>query len=358
MIVHLMLDEKFAPEYIKFILKNFDNHLFIVYRNGEKSFCEKYFSNDACRFISFPKDDMNAFIHELDKADKIILHSLFYEEIYKFLFFNKKLIKKTVFVVWGGDIYEDQKIDYSNLSFVEKIKKMIKICFIKKRVIKRIPEFMTFASGDYDLMKKWYKVNGKNYECLYPSTVNIKNISPLSANDEYVNILVGNSATNTNRHMEVFDMLRGIKNKNIKVYCPLSYGDMEYAKEVIKKGKEIFNDKFIPILDYMTPENYSTLLSKMNVAIFHQNRQQATGNIEILSFFGAKIYLNSNITTWDYYVNKEGRFFFDSNTIKTLSFEDFVFLDENKKNDNIKYFSRVWDENYLIDLWKKVFNKE
>ena len=51
--------------------------------------------------------------------------------------------------------------------------------------------------------------------------------SPPKDEKQIINILIGNSATETNNHIEVLDLLSKFKNEDIKIYVPLSYGDME-----------------------------------------------------------------------------------------------------------------------------------
>ena len=150
-------------------------------------------------------------------------------------------------------------------------------------------------------------------------------------------------------------MVKKFNQTNVKFYCPLSYGDFEYREEVISAGKSILGENFVPLIDYLNPDDYSRILSKMNVAIFYQERQQATGNIEIVSYYGAKVYLMSSSTTWDYYVNKEKRFFYDANQIPNQSFVEFIDYPEDKKNDNKLYFSKIWDDFHIKSIWDKIF---
>ena len=160
---------------------------------------------------------------------------------------------------------------------------------MKTVFIRKCRMFMTFAAPDFDLLCHIYKTKGKQFDCLYPSSVNKEQLKKLVDNSEKkyhntVNILVGNSATKTNNHIEVLNWLSRFKKNNIKIYCPLSYGDKGYASEVAEYGRKMFGDKFVPVLNYMKSDEYSVFLNKMDIAVFNNNRQQATANIEILGF--------------------------------------------------------------------------
>ena len=47
----------------------------------------------------------------------------------------------------------------------------------------------------------------------------------------------------------------------------------EYGQKVIEYGKRLFKEKFKPILNYMSAEEYSKLLNSVQVAVFNHNRQ-------------------------------------------------------------------------------------
>ena len=54
-----------------------------------------------------------------------------------------------------------------------------------------------------------------------------------TSSDKEIIIQVGNSATNTNNHIDVLKTLEKYKCENIKIFLPLAYGEQEYAEEVI-----------------------------------------------------------------------------------------------------------------------------
>lgn len=61
-----------------------------------------------------------------------------------------------------------------------------------------------------------------------------------SNNDNY-NIWVGNSATLSNNHLDLFEILKNLTlPDNYKIYTPLSYGNNELANYIEKKGERLF----------------------------------------------------------------------------------------------------------------------
>lgn len=54
------------------------------------------------------------------------------------------------------------------------------------------------------------------------------------------NILIGNSASDTNKHYEIIDYLSKFRNQNLKINASLAYGDKLYGIKVCEKGKNVF----------------------------------------------------------------------------------------------------------------------
>jgi len=106
------------------------------------------------------------------------------------------------------------------------------------------------------------------------------------------NILVGNSATLTNNHLEVFDQLAGLDISGRRIIVPLSYGNPDYRDAIVSKGSELFGSAFMPLVDYMQLEEYLSLVASCNVVIMNHKRQQALSNIGAALYRGANVFLN------------------------------------------------------------------
>ncbi len=120
-------------------------------------------------------------------------------------------------------------------------------------------------------------------------------------------------------------------------------------QKMIERGKEIFGDKFIPILEFMPFERHLEFLAQIDIAIFNSNRQQAMGNIITLLGLGKKVYMRSNITSWKLF-EEIGVKVFDVADIN-LEPIDKKIAEENRRKIR-EYFS---EENYLKQL-KILFN--
>lgn len=347
--IHIMPIDKFTNEYIKYMNRQYElsDNLFYIYEYGASFAIESYANVQTVAYLSSEID-----LSKLcESSDKLVIHSLLSASIIKFLYFNQEKIDfgRIILVVWGGDIYN------CNLSGEISNEKERELEDMKRILLKKIKKFMTFACADFEYMQKVYGVSGIQYDCLYPSSIDYEFLCGLrNTSNKSTVIQLGNSATFTNQHMNALEILSKYKFEAIKIICPLSYGNDEYRNLVISYGRNIFGNKFVPVLKYMNPKDYAKMLNRVDIAIFNNNRQQATANIEILSFLGKKIYIRSDNSLWKHYVLRDKCAFEDVEKIRTQSFEEFKYHSQNSININRKYFKKIWDENYIKSLWDTV----
>lgn len=356
MIVHVFPKEKFTKPYVNFINEMYDlnQHSFILYGNYvDETFDIETYPNVSC-FITKKEVLRSKEVKMLlKKASMVILHA-YTDLVTSLVILYPFVAKKAAVVFWGADIYAHRDVLDHKVSL-----RVLFLDYLKGVGLRKCAMFLTFAHDDFRLAKEWFGINGKHLDILYPSTVdkdNVERIYNLKPQNTCIKVVIGNSATKTNQHLGAFDLLKHFSNENIEVYVPLSYGDMDYRDEVIQEGIRIFGEKFHAITEFMTPEEYSEFLCKMDVAVFYNDRQQATGNIELLAYFGAKMFLRSDTVMWTYYVEEEKRLFFDADKISDMSFDEFTDYEENMKEDNHNYFSSIWDKNNLKSIWSNVFD--
>ena len=321
------------PPFIDFIEKKFDdfteNHLFYI--TGNQGL---YPYRKRSNIIQAKPGRINKLLHvlelarEIHKSDKVILHGL--SDPYKniLLAFMPWVLEKCYWVIWGGDLYTYNLGQRTIKWYIHEV--------FRRWLIPKIGHFVTHIRGDYELAKEWYGARGIWHECfMYPS--NLYHELPVQNSfHEGINILVGNSATPTNNHKEVLDRLRIYAQENITIYCPLSYGDSQYAEEIADYGKMIFAEKFIALKDFMPFDQYLRLLGKMDVAIFNHRRQQAMGNTITLLSIEKKVFMRSDVTQWSF-LNSLGIKVFD---VEKISWADLSSASvEGNKNRVKEYFS-------------------
>ncbi|MDD3897224.1 MAG: TDP-N-acetylfucosamine:lipid II N-acetylfucosaminyltransferase [Candidatus Peribacteraceae bacterium] len=116
-------------------------------------------------------------------------------------------------------------------------------------------------------------------------------------------ILVGNSASPFNNHLEIFDLLNEhVDLSGRRIFTPLGYGGNErYVQQVVAEGQRLFGEKFHPLMSLMDIDEYrKLLLHQCGYAFMNHLRQQAADNVNIMLYKGASVYLNtqSPLYTW------------------------------------------------------------
>jgi dTDP-N-acetylfucosamine:lipid II N-acetylfucosaminyltransferase len=115
------------------------------------------------------------------------------------------------------------------------------------------------------------------------------------------NLLVGNSALDTNNHFEAFQSIkRHFDLAGRKVIVPLSYGNSRYRNKVLRLGEDLLGDSFTPLIDFMPLEQYLETLNSCGYVFMNHVRQQGVGNICISALLGAKIFLNPRNPLYDW----------------------------------------------------------
>lgn len=341
-ILHLFgWDKKFTLPFRDLIHEYFADgrHKFIVYGDISRDALEP--AADTSIYPSLLKNFF-AISKAMYCAEKIILHGLFSSHLLYILALQPWVLKKCHWVIWGGDLY----VHETEL----KDRRWKKNEFFRRLVIRRIGHFLTYVPGDMALARLWYGAKGKYHKCLmYTSNIYKELVIPPKT-DSVVSILVGNSGDPTNNHLDVFEKLSMNKTKDLMIYCPLSYGgtEVDYAKQVAKKGAALFGDRFVALTEFIPFAEYLTLLGNIDIAVFAHNRQQGMGNIINLLGLGKKVYLRSDVTSWH---------LFDGLGVKVF---DFHMLDLTEIDDRVQSENKIIVENFfskaaLLKQWQHVF---
>ncbi|MAJ13308.1 MAG: hypothetical protein CMD09_04855 [Flavobacteriales bacterium] len=365
MIVHLFEDQKF----VDVTIENFDNvsfglNKYIVFSNSKE-----------LRYV-IRKDQVtvlpnSSYKLELDLIYKncklLIIHFLSPIKIY--VLKNKPQNIKVIWSVWGSDAYSH----FSNQKFFEPLTKnitrknllqIVKFSYIYEyyhfvrykvkplikelKILQSIDYVFTVLPNEFKIIKKEFNLNATYVDYNY----GINKFNDFNNVTLGNSILVGNSATSSNNHLDVFEI---IKDTNHSLIVPLSYGAYDYKKYkelIIFEGKRIFKKLFIPIEEFMPLKDYRELTSSCNSVIMYHIRQQALGNIFMFLFQGMRVFLNSKSLTY-YYLKDKGMIVFDlKKDYKLLGIE----LSEEYKMINKNIVLSLRSRDVIIAKTKRVIS--
>ena len=174
----------------------------------------------------------------------------------------------------------------------------------KRRALGRIDYFIPVLKSEYDRAlaeNDWFRPSHFAWSSYGRMTdLGGANTEPAFLS-EGTDILVGNSATLTNNHLEVFSLLERLDlGGTSRIVCPLSYGgDPWYKEKILIEGERRFGNRFRPLTEFLDSDSYLEILSSVKVAFMNHRRQQALGNINLLLEIGRRVYMNADSLLFD-----------------------------------------------------------
>jgi hypothetical protein len=351
MILHIFNNQrKFSQGYFQMLYDNgvsFQNMELIHYGKKDDFFEKLGLKTQFIDNFFDPFSNLKL-ISAVTRADKIIVHSLASPYLLFLIANNPEIGAKVIWVIWGKDLYF-----YKMLSKPRFYHKAYEV--LRKKAISNIKHIASIFREDYELAKEWYAVEADNIEMvtLYPYALNLsvtaaqKNVTP----KEQYRIILGNSASKTNNHLEALRLLEKKKNQIEKIICPLSYGgNKKYANKVISYGKLLFGDKFEPLVDFMNKEEYFALLDSVDIGVFNYSRQEGLGNIWSLILSGKTIYMKMPTSTTDFFARNDIRVL----DLVELSNKELRTISGDETASNIVNLESLINVEMSLKKWKSI----
>jgi hypothetical protein len=244
----------------------------------------------------------------LRRADGIVVHNLLNPLTLLFLAAQPWLLPKAAWVIWGGDLYIHRTAHESaRQRLLERLRRF---------VMPRFGYVIPLIEADGDLARQWYGVRGTQLSASYPVAASFTvpaAPTPRPLRADRVTLLLGNSATVSNRHAEALGWLAHLAGQPLHLILPLSYGfagHEAYGDTVAAEAVRLFGAGRVEALrDVIDPAAYLDLLGRVDVGVFNVDRQQAMGNIAQLLSDGAKVYLRRDSPLWDHFTGLGCRVF-------------------------------------------------
>ncbi len=295
------------------------------------SYCQFLFDSDLIRHVR--------------QADKIIVSGVFTLQ-YVLPIYGSSVLRKTWWQFWGGD-YEDLQRDGRKIQWRDRINERILAHNLELAggiILLTRPERSIFLKiFPFAEQKMMYYVpvpSSKEADELV-QRIMIESDMLSSEGGEHdktedapkTRVVLGNSATDSNCHLAMFEMLKHLKTEGLELCCPLSYGNAAYRQQVVERGTELFGESFHPITEYMSFEEYIRFLCSCSVGIYYNNRQQALGNINRILSMGKKVFLPEILRA---YYEEYGFITFRSEDLAEYSMEELLYFSEQDRQHNLE----------------------
>lgn len=317
-ILHVFTDDKFF-DHISSVFDKIEgvNNLYVFFskkKNYKFKYSQSYhkiqFVYDKKKYLSLFKDP---------SIGVVFYHSLppsFYEYV-----LNTDENKINIWWAWGYDIYSTgivdiklylpltidvkDKVDRLQFGKLKFYKSKIR-CFIKdkfgfdlkvhkyRKVLPKINYVIPILPIEYELISQnrffcgellMERASFRDFDdSMIPETY------PLSNG----NILLGNSASFENNHLDIMKIFKTIDVMDRKIIMPLSYGNKLLAK-ILKSESD---SKYLVLESFLPPPEYNEMLKSCSYAVFGSLRQHAIGNINLCLRYGIKVFLYKDGITY------------------------------------------------------------
>lgn len=365
-ILHIFPDDKFFDGTADFYdkLPNVENRYFFFTK--EKNYQFKYIKRSNGVFII---NSPIAYFKELRRKDVDIV---FFHTMTGSDYLLTRIIRKKVRIIWwswGYDIYMSrhnanpliniqlykpltlyykQTLEKQDLSLLNRLKARV-YERIREWAVKRVNYFIPSIPIDYELMKEhcpYFHAKPFPYGLQRQETTFL-------VRKQCGNILVGNSLTYTNNHLDIFESLYSIDlNPNRKIVVPISYGDAFGGPDMFISLTHFAADRVMWLKDFLSRDKYYAVFDNISHAIFGMIRQQGMGNVMYCLRTGVKVFFfrDSVITRQ---LKELGYIFFTiEDDLNAMSLSTCLTEDEAKHNYNV-YLSR-YNNRSLEDVQRRL----
>lgn len=168
-------------------------------------------------------------------------------------------------------------------------------------------------------------------------------------------ILVGNSATIENNHLDVLNALQQVQNPTYSVSLPMTYGLFPRYKSLVKrKFSKALKERAFFLENHMPLEKYYSYLSEHPTAAFLHHRQQALGNVLYMLYIGAKVYLSRDNIIVQWLRNNQVRvFIFEDEFVNDLNTGNMI-LEETIAEENRKRIRILLEHQHNLETIKQL----
>jgi len=255
-------------------------------------------------------------------------------------------------IVWGGDLYQQDPLLKGG------VKTSVFRAFVQRRInalfVSRLHKLCAIKD-DLDTFNRLYPhAAAKQHFFNYPVDIAPDYCRSRGGRVRAQSVLISHSAAKSNNHFLALDALSKIDDKRMRVYSILSYGaSPRYVCTVVERGRALFGDRFIPIVNFMDSCEYSDFLSKIDVSLMIPERQAAGLSILAMLASGIKVYYRASVSPSKQYLSL-GFYLYDADELSSLSADDFLSLDESINLENSGNVGKAFCDSRIISTFRSI----
>lgn len=357
-ILHLITpSSRMMKTYVDAIQQAFssDEHLFYTTRHVPKSE-ESFFDADNMLHMDGRSrlEKIEHFKNRCRSADVIVWHGfLFPFRMMLYLYANRWILKKSVWVMWGIDLY--------NWKVPSCTPKALFMNHVNATCRKKVRAAVALLDPDKEVYEEMFRGGAPCYVAPYP--ISVRSFEMMEARrgararkNGRINIQIGNNAHSFNNHHRVLDDLISLDQNSVHYYFPLSYGGAEdwngnkadYRDRLIERAVDVYGERAHFLRRMMSQDEYTNYLWGIDIAIFDADRQNALGNILKLLYMGSKVFLSPESPLYGFFLSK-GVTVHSARDISHMSKEEFYSVDES--SHAVEWIMDTYYPSNAIRLW-------
>lgn len=254
-------------------------------------------------------------VHYLQYSS-IVIHGFFNQVLWELLEENINITRKCIWVVYGGDLCEHQKLS-TDPSAELQMQRM-------RNIVPELKKVLTFTQDEDDILSELYGDNYRVSKYMYhQSYIGSPAYKPNNKLKFFVEsglktAVIGNSGGITSRHIQILEKLANQEFPG-QVLLPLSYGLSDIYHEELKIAcQKYFPGRYFLLTDLLSNDDYFSVLKKCDFFFMGHLRQQA-GQHWMFAFFHNKPIYGAPNTPFVNTLNEKGIFW---GNIDNISFDE------------------------------------
>jgi len=292
---------------------------------------------------------------------KVFVH-YFTPLLYRWVAHHK--FRELNWAVWGGDLYNLSSLDHicyeplTKTNYVSRDSSLKKILYetkvwitqepFRKKAYAKVNNILTWMQSEYQFALRHLDVRANHQFFFYENQFPYERLDSIREKPSYtkeLSLIIGNSASPANNHLDVVRFLETHKVK-ANLLIPVSYGDSGYISFLRKNLSYSYGN--LEFVDrYMAFEEYLQFISAADALVMNTVRPQGYGNILMMLYMDKPVYFNEkNISLPD----------LTQNGISWRSIDDLPSLSkENAELSNKAAVVKLLSHERLLKAYKALF---
>lgn len=307
-------------------------------------------------FVNRSLPSLCRFFLKMGATDVVVLHSALTRYIWFLLLLFPSLWPRIVWMPWGADVAGP----YRRWQKLRPYQLLSQLWFVSFRVVVRrlgavgaiLPQEREFISEIVGATPHFCDIK---YSRPYRSEIPFYRAGVQGST---VRILLGNSASASNRHLEALDLLARFATEPIEIVCPLGYsGEESYRERVVERGTALFGSKFVPLRELLPRSEYWRFCDTIDVHVQNAACQSGLANVGYMMYSGRKVFLSASSPSYEY-LTHAGAFVFAAEQLAHMPFEAIRTPLAPAQQEKNRQVWREWkDAEANVQRWNELLNR-